>query len=142
MLQLAFHPDVKLEIADAFKWYQQQAKGLGDAYISELELAFQQLLKCRILGQSSKKTLGVIFFPDFLSRSYTNRVPTLFRCRCHAPKQKTQLLDGAAIEDVGLRTKGVLIRPTDKIPLLKGAGGIYILFPILIFSRTQAPAWE
>lgn len=45
MLQLAFHPDVKYEIADAYKWYQQQAKGLGDSYITELELAFQTIVE-------------------------------------------------------------------------------------------------
>lgn len=42
-MQVAFHPDVKLEISEAYQWYQNQAEGLGDDYIFELELAFQTI---------------------------------------------------------------------------------------------------
>jgi len=43
VLQITFHPDVKLDIGEAYQWYQQQAQGLGDDYIIELELAFQTI---------------------------------------------------------------------------------------------------
>lgn len=35
-----FHPDVIQEVKAAFNWYEEQAQGLGDDLIAELEHAF------------------------------------------------------------------------------------------------------
>ena len=45
MLQLKFHPDVSDEIASSYKWYQDQAEGLGDDFLNELESAYQAILE-------------------------------------------------------------------------------------------------
>ncbi|MFA6009148.1 MAG: type II toxin-antitoxin system RelE/ParE family toxin [Desulfobacteraceae bacterium] len=55
VLQVAFHPDVKLDIGEAYKWYQQQAQGLGDDYIIELELAFQTIAEISYIWPKFKK---------------------------------------------------------------------------------------
>ena len=41
MLKLLFHPDVASEIKSSFDWYQEQADGLGDDFITELESAYE-----------------------------------------------------------------------------------------------------
>lgn len=41
MVDILFHPDVFLEVKEAYDWYDNQARGLGDDFISELEAAFQ-----------------------------------------------------------------------------------------------------
>jgi len=38
---LAFHPEVSSDIKDSYLWYQEQALGLGDSFISELEKAYE-----------------------------------------------------------------------------------------------------
>jgi toxin ParE1/3/4 len=37
---VTFHPDVIQEVKAAFNWYEEQAQGLGDDFIAELERAF------------------------------------------------------------------------------------------------------
>ena len=41
MERLIFHPDVKEEITSSYSWYQDQAEGLGEDFLSELEAAYQ-----------------------------------------------------------------------------------------------------
>ena len=43
MLELRFHPDVAIEIKTSHKWYQNQAMGLGEDFLSELESAYQTI---------------------------------------------------------------------------------------------------
>ena len=43
MTKLVFHPDVYLEIQAAYTWYEQQARGLGNDFIAELEAAYQSI---------------------------------------------------------------------------------------------------
>lgn len=43
MLDIEFHPDVAHEIKSSFQWYQNQADGLGQDYLSELESSFQTI---------------------------------------------------------------------------------------------------
>lgn len=43
MLGIKFHPDVAKEIKSSYRWYQEQAYGLGNDYLSELELSFQMI---------------------------------------------------------------------------------------------------
>jgi hypothetical protein len=37
---LAFHPATEEELAHSYQWYSRQADGLGDDFLSELELAY------------------------------------------------------------------------------------------------------
>lgn len=43
MPEIIFHPDVTTEIKSSYQWYQNQAEGLGDDFISELESACQTI---------------------------------------------------------------------------------------------------
>ena len=42
-LPLAFHPDVHDEVDEAYRWYEQQRVGLGDAFLAALDEVFAQL---------------------------------------------------------------------------------------------------
>lgn len=44
MARLLFHPDVSVEVKAAYDWYQQQAEGLGDDFVVELELVYQKVM--------------------------------------------------------------------------------------------------
>jgi hypothetical protein len=39
MPNIIFHPDVEHEVKASYEWYQRQAIGLGDDFLSELESA-------------------------------------------------------------------------------------------------------
>ena len=41
MLSLKFHPEVAGEIGASYRWYQEQAEGLGDDFLNEVESAYQ-----------------------------------------------------------------------------------------------------
>jgi hypothetical protein len=43
MLKLLFHPDIAQEVKASYNWYQNQAKGLGDDFLSELESSYQAI---------------------------------------------------------------------------------------------------
>lgn len=45
MLKLKFHPGVSSEIKASYLWYQEQAEGLGDAFIEELENSYQAIIE-------------------------------------------------------------------------------------------------
>ena len=45
MLKLKFHPEVSSEIKASYLWYQEQAKGLGEAFIDELENSYQAIIE-------------------------------------------------------------------------------------------------
>ena len=45
MLKLKFHPEVSSEIKSSYLWYQEQAKGLGEAFIDELENSYQAIIE-------------------------------------------------------------------------------------------------
>jgi len=38
-----FHPDIELEVKSSYEWYQNQANGLGEDFLSELETAFEAI---------------------------------------------------------------------------------------------------
>ena len=44
MAELLFHPDVSAEVKAAYNWYQEQAEGLGDDFIAELESVYQKIM--------------------------------------------------------------------------------------------------
>lgn len=43
MRDLIFHPDVKEDINISYQWYQKQAEGLGEDFLSELEASYQAI---------------------------------------------------------------------------------------------------
>ncbi len=45
MRTLKFHPEVADEISAAYWWYQEQAEGLGDDFLNELESAYQAVVE-------------------------------------------------------------------------------------------------
>jgi hypothetical protein len=45
MLHLKFHPSVTTEITSSFLWYEEQAQGLGDDFINELEMAYAAIIE-------------------------------------------------------------------------------------------------
>ena len=45
MSQLIFHPDVSSEIKASYNWYQEQAVGLGEDFLNELEPAYQVIIE-------------------------------------------------------------------------------------------------
>jgi len=42
-LRLVFHPDVGLEISASYSWYEEQANGLGDDFLNELESSYDAI---------------------------------------------------------------------------------------------------
>ena len=40
-MEMLFHPDIAQEVKSSFFWYQDQARGLGDDFIEELESAYE-----------------------------------------------------------------------------------------------------
>ena len=45
MPDLAFHPDVAIEVKASYEWYQNQVHGLGDDFLRELESAYQTIVE-------------------------------------------------------------------------------------------------
>lgn len=45
MPKLLFHPDVQKEVVGSFVWYESQAYGLGQDFITELEKSYQAILE-------------------------------------------------------------------------------------------------
>jgi hypothetical protein len=50
MSNLIFHPAVYYEIKESYEWYQNQATGLGDDFLLELEEAYQIIAENQIIG--------------------------------------------------------------------------------------------
>jgi len=45
MVNLFFHPDVFFEIKSSYDWYQEQASGLGEDFLNELDYAYQAIIE-------------------------------------------------------------------------------------------------
>ena len=45
MLQLRFHPEEEIDVAESHGWYQEMAQGLGDDFLTELEESYQAILE-------------------------------------------------------------------------------------------------
>lgn len=45
MPKLQFHPDIASEVKSSYNWYQNQADGLGDDFIAELESAYDTIVE-------------------------------------------------------------------------------------------------
>jgi len=42
---IIFHPDIENEVKSSYEWYQNQADGLGEDFLSELETAYQAIIE-------------------------------------------------------------------------------------------------
>ena len=45
MPNIVFHPDIEHEVKASYEWYQNQAAGLGDDFIEELEMAYEAIIE-------------------------------------------------------------------------------------------------
>ena len=45
MPNILFHPDVALEVKASYDWYEEQALGLGEDFLSELESAYEAIVE-------------------------------------------------------------------------------------------------
>ena len=45
MLNIIFHPDIENEVKASYEWYQTQAAGLGEDFLTELETAYQAIIE-------------------------------------------------------------------------------------------------
>ncbi len=45
MLNIIFHPDIENEVKASYEWYQNQAAGLGEDFLTELETAYQAIVE-------------------------------------------------------------------------------------------------
>ena len=45
MLNIIFHPDIENEVKASYEWYQNQATGLGEDFLTELETAYQAIVE-------------------------------------------------------------------------------------------------
>ncbi len=45
MADILFHPDIEQEVKDSYEWYEKQAVGLGDDFLTELETAYQTIIE-------------------------------------------------------------------------------------------------
>ena len=45
MSNIIFHPDIENEVKSSYEWYQNQADGLGEDFLSELETAYQAIIE-------------------------------------------------------------------------------------------------
>ena len=43
MPELRFHPEIASEVKASYLWYQEQANGLGDDFLDELESSYQAI---------------------------------------------------------------------------------------------------
>ena len=43
MAELSFHPAIYGEVQEAYSWYEEQAAGLGDDFIAELEASYESI---------------------------------------------------------------------------------------------------
>ena len=43
MPEIIFHPDTAHEIKSSYEWYQNQAEGLGEDFLEELESAYEAI---------------------------------------------------------------------------------------------------
>lgn len=57
MKRIEFHPEVQEDISSAFEWYQNQAIGLGDSFVKELENSLSEIIEQPLAWPSLTKKL-------------------------------------------------------------------------------------
>ena len=54
-MRLIFHPEVKEEVKASYDWYQEQAEGLGDDFLNELEASYDAICELPTTWPKFKK---------------------------------------------------------------------------------------
>ncbi|MCE3251367.1 MAG: hypothetical protein K0Q67_377 [Cellvibrio sp.] len=76
---IIFHPDVSQEIKTAFNWYEEQAQGLGDDFIAELERAFMHIQQAPQIWPTFYRSSQRYLLPRFpFSIIYQQKPSALF----------------------------------------------------------------
>ena len=45
MSKIIFHPDIEHEVKISYTWYQKQADGLGEDFLTELETGYETIME-------------------------------------------------------------------------------------------------
>ena len=45
MPKIIFHPDIEHEVKFSYTWYQKQAEGLGEDFLTELETGYETIME-------------------------------------------------------------------------------------------------
>ena len=45
LLRMEFHPDLSFEVKTSYDWYEDKADGLGDDFLTEVELGLQAIIE-------------------------------------------------------------------------------------------------
>ena len=65
MPEITFHPDVANEVKSSYIWYQNQAIGLGEDYLTELETSYQAIVELPNTWPKFKKGLRRFLLAKF-----------------------------------------------------------------------------
>jgi plasmid stabilization system protein ParE len=80
-LPLVFHPDVRGEIDDAYRWYEQQRAGLGDDFLAALEDVFRRIERMptihQLVWQDIRRALPRRFPYGVFYRVHSDRVEVI-----------------------------------------------------------------
>jgi plasmid stabilization system protein ParE len=80
-LPLVFHPDVRGEVDEAYRWYEQQQAGLGDQFLAALEEVYQRIsttpLAHQVVYQGARRALLRRFPYAVYYRAHSDRVEVL-----------------------------------------------------------------
>ncbi len=74
MPKLLFHPDVYLETKVSYDWYQNQADGLGNNFINELETTYQGILDFPLSWPIFQNGFRRYLLPKFHFPLFTKRI--------------------------------------------------------------------
>jgi hypothetical protein len=78
MLNILFHPDIELEVKASYVWYQNQAVGLGDDFLTELETAYQAIAELPDTWPKFDNKFRRFLLSKSLSQLYTGLTRNLF----------------------------------------------------------------
>jgi len=79
MPKLQFHPDIASEVKASYNWYQEQADGLGDDFIAELESAFDTIVELPETWPKFQKGFRRYLFARFpFSVIYKNTTDSIY----------------------------------------------------------------
>lgn len=80
-LPLVFHPDVRGEIDDAYRWYERRRAGLGDDFLVALEEVFRRIEQMptlhQIVWQDVRRALPRRFPYSVFYRVHPDRVEVI-----------------------------------------------------------------
>ncbi len=78
---LVFHPAVRDEVDDAYRWYEQRRAGLGDDFLAAIEEVFQRLRATpevhQVIYRDARRALPRRFPYSIIYRIHADRVEVL-----------------------------------------------------------------